>query len=106
MEILIDIVKNALDLPNAEIKNLGSTGGMTNLNYLISINSENYIARVPGGGTEEFINRAEEKINLEFGSKLDLNPKLLYFNIITGLKITEKIKGAQPLLKKQQVAKK
>lgn len=100
MEILIDIVKNALDLPNADIKNLGSTGGMTNLNYLVSIDSENYIVRVPGRGTEKFINRVEEKSNLELGSGLGINPKVVYFNVNTGLKITEKIKGAQKITNK------
>lgn len=95
MEILIDIIREALELPNAEIKKLGTSGGMTNHNYLVSIDSVSYIVRVPGNGTEDFINRVEEKENLELSSALGINPELLYFNVNTGLKVTKKIENAR-----------
>lgn len=96
---LIDIVREALELPNAEIKNLGLSGGMTNLNYLFSVDGEWYIVRVPGNGTEDFINRVEEMGNLELASSLGINPKLRYFNVKTGLKVTEKINDARTVTK-------
>ena len=95
MESLIDIIREALELPNAEIKNIGTSGGMTNLNYLVSIDSVSYIVRVPGNGTEDFINRIEEKENLKLGSALGINPELRYFNVNTGLKVTKKIEDAR-----------
>lgn len=103
MEKLADIIREALQLPNAEVKNIRTTGGMTNLNYLVSIDSASYVVRFPGNGTEDFINRIEEKENLELGSALGINPELRYFDVNTGLKITKKIKNARTVT--QQIAK-
>ena len=103
MEHLVEIIREALDLPNAEIKNIGTSGGMTNLNYLVSIDSVSYIVRVPGNGTEDFINRIEEKENLELSSALGINPKLRYFDVDTGLKVTKKIDNARTVT--EEIAK-
>lgn len=94
MEKLIYHIKEALQLPNAEITNICLAGGMTNLNYLVTIDSTQYIVRVPGNGTQAIINRKKEKDNLELASKIGINPELRYFNIETGLKITRKVENA------------
>ena len=94
MEKLVDLIREALQLPNAKIENIQTTGGMTNLNYLVTIDSNNFIVRVPGNGTEEFIDRRVEKENLEFASSLGINPELRYFNLESGLKITKQIVNA------------
>lgn len=94
MEKLTSIIRDALQLPNAEVEIMGISGGMTNLNYLVVIDSVQYIVRIPGNGTTDFIDRTVEKENLELGSALGINPSLRYFNINTGLKITERIKNA------------
>lgn len=100
MEKLIGIIREALQLPNAEVKNISLSGGMTNLNYLVTVDSNNYILRIPGNGANDFINRIEEKKNLELGSKLGINPELRYFNVKTGLKITKRIENAITLTPK------
>ncbi|WP_172372502.1 choline/ethanolamine kinase family protein [Sporosarcina jiandibaonis] len=94
MEKLIDLIKEALQLPHAKIENIQTTGGMTNLNYLVTIDSTKFIVRIPGNGTEEFIDRGIEKENLEFASSLGINPELRYFDLDSGLKITKKIVSA------------
>lgn len=99
MENLIGIIREALELPNAEIKNIGISGGMTNLNYHFLIDSVSYIVRVPGNGTKHIINRVEEKNNLELGTAIGINPELRYFNVNTGLKITKKIENARTVTK-------
>ena len=103
MDKLADIIREALRLPNAKVENIRPTDGMTNLNYLVSIDSASYVVRVAGNGTKEFINRQEEKENLELGSALGINPELRYFNVNSGLKITKKIKNARTVTK--QIAK-
>src|SRR5690625_7869308 len=55
------------------------------------------LIRIPGYGTEELVNRKEEKDNLIYATKLGINPPLLYFNADSGLKITRKIEGASPI---------
>ena len=94
MEKLVDLIRDALQLPDAKIENIETTGGMTNLNYLVTIDSNNFIVRIPGNGTEDFIDRRVEKENLEFASLLGINPELRYFNLESGLKITKRIVNA------------
>lgn len=97
MKGLVGLIQDALQWPEAKVENIRRMGGMTNLNYLATINDEKYIVRIPGNGTDSFINRKEEKANLELGSALGINPALLYFDVETGMKITKKIPHAKPL---------
>lgn len=91
------LIQQVLEVPSDEIRNIKPFGGMTNLNYSACIGSEEYVVRVPGAGTEAFINRAEEKENLDLGAALGINPEQLYFNTETGLKITKMIPNAETL---------
>lgn len=97
MEKLIKSIQEALQLPNAKVTDISPAGGMTNLNYMVTIDSNRYVVRVAGKGTEEMINRAEEKENLKLAAKLGINPELCYFNRETGLKITRKVENSQTM---------
>ena len=70
MRKVVDIIQEALDVPSSKITNVHAMGGMTNINYQASIGNKNYIVRIPGAGTSQFINRKEEKRNLEIGVQL------------------------------------
>lgn len=86
-------ITEALQLKNPEIIEIRRTpGGMTNDSYFATVNNEELVIRIPGAGTEELVNRIEEKANLLYGTRLGINPPTLYFNKDTGLKITQKIK--------------
>ena len=102
-------IQKALDVSMDEITNIRTFGGMTNLNYKVSIREKDYVVRMPGAGTDEFINRSEEKKNLELGAVLGINPEQLYFNTETGLKITRMIPDAETLTprmtKKEEIMK-
>lgn len=97
METLIKTIKKALQLPNAEVTDISPADSMTNLNYMVTVDSKRYVVRVAGKGTKEMINRAEEKENLELAAGLGINPELCYFNQETGLKITRKVEHSQTL---------
>ena len=72
-------------------------GGMTNHSYKITReNSEEYIVRIPGEGTEEMINRADEKKSTMLACKLDIDSELLYFGE-DGTKVMKFISGAQEM---------
>ncbi len=101
VEKLANIVREALQLPNANVKNLGIIGGMTNLNYLVNIDGKEYVVRIPGNGTSALINREQELRNLKLGSTLGINPELIYFNIDNGIKITRKIEDAKPIVNEE-----
>jgi hypothetical protein len=36
--------------------------GLTNVNHLIAIGDDRYVLRLPGEGTSEYINRADEEV--------------------------------------------
>lgn len=91
------MVRDALQLPHAVVKNLGIIGGMTNFNYLVEVDEEEYVIRIPGNGTSSLIDRTQELQNLKLGSAIGINPELIYFNVENGLKITQRIIDARPI---------
>ena len=63
-----------------EWKDIQRLGGMTNHSYKITRNDgEEYLVRIPGDGTEEMINRMDERKSTELGCKLGIDSPLLYF---------------------------
>lgn len=106
---LLNLTSQALQIPKTEIKHIRPAGGMTNINYEVTIQNEQYIVRLPGLGTEQFINRHEEEKNLRLGTSLGINPEEIFFNAKTGLKITRLIPGARTLTiettKKEEIMK-
>ena len=81
-----------------DIKRLG---GMTNHSYKVTLKNENgidteYLIRLPGDGTEEIINRLDERKSTELGCKLNIDSRLLYFGD-DGQKIMEFIHNPQPM---------
>ena len=94
---LREYIVEALNIDERHIGDIIPAGGMTNKNYKVSIKDKTYILRVPGSGTEEMINRKDEKRNSEVGCSLNLDTKLLYFSENTGIKISEFIKDAETL---------
>lgn len=90
-------------------KEINRGGGLTNHTYHVLLNdNREYIIRIPGEGTEELINRNDEKISTELANKLDIDAKLLYFGS-DGSKVTEYIKDAVTMnsdsLKKENIIK-
>lgn len=55
-------------------------GGMTNHSYKITrADGQEYLCRIPGEGTEELINRADERKSTELACRLGIDAELLYF---------------------------
>lgn len=80
---------------NDQYLNIERLGGMTNHSYHITREDGNeYLVRLPGDGTEELINRLDEKKSTELACKLGIDSKLLYFDD-NGKKVMEFIKNPQ-----------
>ena len=63
-----------------EWKDICRLGGMTNHSYKITRNDgEEYLVRIPGDGTEEMINRLDERKSTELGCRLGIDSPLLFF---------------------------
>ena len=61
-------------------KDIQRLGGMTNHSYKITRNDgQEYLVRIPGDGTEEMINRLDERKSTELACNLGIDSPLLYF---------------------------
>lgn len=97
IENIKEIICNSMDIVSSEIKSIVPIGGMTNKNFKICVNDKFYVLRIPGNGTEEMINRADEIKNAVFANKVGVDAELIYFNEETGIKISKFIENAATL---------
>lgn len=74
-------------------------GGVTNQSYSVLTKNNHYILRIPGKGTNEYINRYWEMSNLKKLSNLNLSPKIYYSNSDTGIIISEYLEDNIPMSK-------
>lgn len=69
-------------------------GGLTNLVFRVDLGGEQYVLRVPGKGTEEYINRANEEVATREAARAGVSPDVLYFDARSGLMLTRLIDNA------------
>ena len=82
---------------DSEWKDIQRLGGMTNHSYRITRkDGHEYLLRIPGEGTEEMINRSDERKSTELGCKLGIDSPLLYFDD-SGRKVMQFIHNPQPM---------
>lgn len=65
--------------------------GMTNTSFIFKIAGEDYIYRHPGDGTENIINRRNEKKSLITAKKIGVDPTYIYMDVNEGWKISKYI---------------
>ena len=97
LESLKVLVSECLNIDMKQIKQIAAIGGMTNKNYKVMIDDQNYVLRVPGNGTEKMISRVDEIKNAAFAHEIGVDADLIYFNEQTGIKISKFIEDAQTL---------
>ena len=97
LESLKGLVSECLNIDINQVKQIAAIGGMTNKNYKVMIDDQNYVLRVPGNGTEKMISRIEEIKNAAFAHEIGVDADLIYFNEQTGIKISKFIENAQTL---------
>ena len=82
---------------DGEWKDIERLGGMTNHSYKITRNDgQEYLARIPGEGTEEMINRCDERKSTQLACELGIDSPLLYFSD-DGRKVMKFIQDPQPM---------
>lgn len=65
-------------------------GGLTNLVFRVG----DFCLRIPGVGTEDYINRAHEEVAAREAARVGVSPEVLHFDAGTGLMVTRFIEGA------------
>lgn len=69
--------------------------GMTNRSFLFRCKGKTFIMRIPGEGTDQLINRAQEASVYQVITGKDLCDHIVYMNPENGYKITEFLEGAR-----------
>ena len=92
----LDIIAREFGVDSEEIVDISVLKkGMTNRSFLFSIKNEKYIMRIPGEGTDQLINRAQEADVYKAISKYGLCDDPLYINPKNGFKITKYLNGVR-----------
>ena len=104
-ELVREIVETDLPIVNSLLQKAGKEeyvqierlGGMTNHSYKVTLaNGEELLVRIPGEGTEEMINRDDERKSTELGCKLGIDAELYFFDN-AGHKVMQFIHDPQPM---------
>ena len=80
------------DMPVEEIT-AERLGGLTNLVYCLTYKNQKKLLRIPGSGTDEFINRQNEKHDAMVAAESGVSAKVLFFDSSDGLMLSEFIEG-------------
>ena len=94
-----NIFYNCMNLESIKIENVNH--GVTNNSYIVYTMDNIYILRLSGKGTNEYINRQDEIINMKIiASNLEILPPVYYSNEETGLIISKYVKNSHEFNKK------
>lgn len=92
---IISIIKQSLNVKDEEITNiLPCKLGMTNNSFIFNVKGQKYICRIPGAGSEKFIDRGRERDVYAKIKDLNISEKVIYFDS-EGIKISEFIENAR-----------
>jgi len=69
-------------------------GGLTNLVYRIDSGGERFVLRIPGKGTEEYIDRAVEIHNARVAARAGVSAEVVYADVGSGVMLTRHIDAA------------
>ncbi|HEY5740799.1 MAG TPA: choline/ethanolamine kinase family protein [Gammaproteobacteria bacterium] len=68
-------------------------GGLTNLVYRIDTGAQRLVLRIPGKGTEEYIDRAVEMHNARVAAKAGVSAEVVYADAQSGVMLTRHVDG-------------
>ena len=90
----IDVIASVFNVMPADIVDISVLKkGMTNRSFLFSVHGAKYIMRIPGEGTDQLINRAQEAEVFRTISGRGLCDDPVYINPENGYKITKFLEG-------------
>ena len=72
-------------------------GGMTNLVHLVETKDSKIIVRIPGEGTENYINRATELTNATAAWRAGISAEIIWADVKTGVMISRAIDGVETM---------
>ena len=83
-----------------ENSNLKRLGGMTNIVHLVETDSNNLIVRIPGKGTEDYINRTFEYNNAMAAWRAGISAEIIWADVEKGIMVSKSINGIETMTPK------
>ena len=92
MKTVIDRIPlfNGTEEADLDIERLG---GLTNLVYRVNFSGKDYLLRIPGKGTDEYIDRQVEEHDAKIAAESGVSPSILFWDSSDGLMLAEYIDG-------------
>ena len=72
-------------------------GGLTNRNYKITLENSRYVLRIPGEGTNEYVDRKAEEICARITAEVGVNAEVLFFDPTDGVQLTRFIDNSMTM---------
>lgn len=92
----MECISKIFEIPENKITEICCLkSGMTNKSFYFTIDNEQYIFRIPGAGTEDLLNRKEEKASYDAIAPLNINEQIYHFDGETGYKIAKYYTGCR-----------
>ena len=75
-------------------------GGLTNLVHRVDLTERSIIVRIPGQGTEDYIDREVEAYNANAASKAGVSPSVIHVEPSTGIMISDAVLNIETMTPK------
>ncbi|MEZ5773756.1 MAG: choline/ethanolamine kinase family protein [Hyphomicrobiaceae bacterium] len=69
-------------------------GGLTNLVFRVDCAGRSYVLRLPGRGTEDYIDRSVEAVAARAAARAGVSPEVIHADPASGIMLTEFVEGA------------
>ena len=79
---------------DCKIKRLG---GMTNIVHLVETQNINLVVRIPGKGTEDYINRTTEYNNAKAAWRAGISAEIIWADVNSGVMVSKAINGIETM---------
>ena len=77
--------------------NIKRLGGMTNIVHLVETQNINLIVRIPGKGTEDYINRTTEYNNAKAAWRAGISAEIIWADVNSGVMVSKAINGIETM---------
>ena len=97
--VVLDALRKVAGFENvsADACQIQRLGGLTNLVYRVATGGKSVIVRIPGAGTEAYIDRAVELHNARVAADTGIAPQVLWGDGDTGVMISDCIDGIETM---------
>jgi len=87
--------------PKADLRVTRIQAGFTNVNWMLEIDGQRHFLKVPGAGTEAYIERTESHQGAMAAFEAGIGPEVLYFEPRSGIEVSSFLEGYSSLLDSQ-----